>query len=177
MFFFYNQTCLFCMITHQYAAGDMRQSHPWLDGRPRRWPVKFAALLQMNPTWDITLLRVSMFSSPAAFSLPLPLDKPHVVIYPLMTTVGSERTVVPLSTLLMSDTSKLALMLFRKDLALARGVNNRLTFVRRTKTQPSACASASVEHLRHLVEVRQPYSLYICLKCVVLFFYKLQKIQ
>lgn len=64
---------------------------------------EFAAPLLMNPTWDITLLRVSMFSSPAA--------KPHVVIYPLMTTLGSERTVVPLSTLLMSDTSKLALML------------------------------------------------------------------
>lgn len=90
----------------------------------------------------------------------LPLDKPHVVIYPLTTALGSERTVVPLSTLLMSDTSKLALMLFPKASALggSGGVNNRFTFALGTKAKLSPSVSVSAERLRRLVTASQHYS-------------------
>ena len=155
LFSFYNQTCLWCVITHQYAVGlggggNTRQSHLWLDGRPRHWPVKFPHCFRWIPH-GISLCWGCGRVPPQQPSVwRLPLDKPHVVIYPLMTTLGSERTVVPLSALLMTDISMLALMLFRKDLALDRGVNNRSTFVRRTKIQLSPCVWVSVENLRNL---------------------------
>lgn len=57
-------------------------------------------------------------------------------------------------------------MLFWKDLALARGVNSRFKFIRRTKTQLSPCASVSVEHLRRLLAQRSSHMSKLC--CVFL---------
>lgn len=152
-FFFYHQTCLWCMITHQYAAGGHETIPPlarW-KAAPLTSEICRAASDESHMGYHSAESVDVFLASSLQFAGCLSL--PHVVIYPLMTTLGSERTVVPLSTLLMSDTSKLALMLSRKDLALVRGVNNRFMFVRRTKTQLSPCASASVEHLKHLVAV------------------------
>lgn len=57
-------------------------------------------------------------------------------------------------------------MLFWKDLALARGVNSRFKFIRRTKTQLSPCASVSVKHLRRLLAQRSSQMSKLC--CVFL---------
>lgn len=129
-----NQTCLWCMITHQWAAGETwaNPTSGWMEGHAAdQW--NLSRRFRWIPHGISLSWGCRCFPPQQPSVCQLPLDKPHVVIYPLMTALGSERTVVLLSTLLMSDTSKLALMLFWKDLALGRIMNNRFTFVRRTK--------------------------------------------
>lgn len=136
--FFYNQTIYGVWLHISLLAGVAARDNPtsgWMEGRADQWNLPRFRWIphEISLCWGCWC-----FPPQQPSVCRLPLDEPHVVIYPLMTTLGSECTVVPLSTSLMSDTSKLALMLFRNHLALVRGVNNRFTFVRRTKTQLSS---------------------------------------
>lgn len=123
--------------------GETRRSQLWLEGKaaPLTGGICCASSNESHMgyhsaergCWRIPPLQPSVCR--------LHLDKLHIIIYPLMTALGSECTVVFLSTLLMSDTSKLALMPSQKLWPLQGGVNNIFTFVRGTKTQLSPCAS------------------------------------